>query len=593
MKRILITDCGSTTTKAILIVTGEGGSRLAARGEAPTTVEAPHEDVTRGVLGAVADLESAVGASLLREGRVMTPGCGEAGVDLYLSTSSAGGGLQMVVAGVVQTMTAESAERAALGAGAIVMDTLALNDGRSPHERIERLRELRPDMILLSGGVDGGTVTHVVELAETLAAARPAARLGESARLPVIYAGNRDARGLVDARLGETSRLSTVDNIRPTMERENLAPARRAIQALFEEHVMAHAPGYARLASWTGGPVVPTPAAVGSLMQRLAQSTGRNLLGADIGGATTDVFSVVGGVFNRSVSANLGMSYSIANVLVAAGVEKIRRWLTIELDPERIRDLIRNKMVRPTTVPQTLEDLRLEQAVAREALGGALAEHVRLASGLKGARLERTISDTFEQRASGEGLLDMMGIDLIMGSGGILSHAPRRVQAAAMLIDGFGPEGVTALAVDSVFMMPHLGILAEHEPEVALEVFGRDCLVPLGTCVAPAGRGRAGEPCVRVTLEGNAPEEVAYGEIRLHRPASNETCKLTVEPAGGFDVGAGSGRTVTRDVEGGRVGVIVDTRGRRPMVQPEDSEEGRRTRLRWEESLNLYPRNRP
>ncbi len=284
------------------------------------------------------------------------------------------------------------------------------------------------------------------------------------------------------------------------------------------------------------------------------------------------------------------MSYSIANVLVTAGAEKIRRWLAIEIDPDRMRDLIRNKMVRPTTVPQTLEDLRLEQAVAREALGGALDEHVRLASGLKGARLERTISDTFTQRASGEGLLDMMRVELIMGSGGVLSHAPRRVQAAAMLIDAFQPEGVTELAVDSVFMMPHLGVLAEHEPEVALQVFQRDCLVPLGASVAPVGRGRAGEACVRVTLEGGEPEAIGFSEMKLVVPESDGACELTVEPAGGFDVGAGSGRTLTREVQAGCVGIIVDTRGRRPIRLPEDSEEGRRICSRWEESLGLYPK---
>ena len=79
----------------------------------------------------------------------------------------------MMVAGVVRSMTAESAERAALGAGAIVMDVIASNDKRLPHQQIERIRHLRPDMILLSGGIDGGTTTHVVEIAELVSAAAP------------------------------------------------------------------------------------------------------------------------------------------------------------------------------------------------------------------------------------------------------------------------------------------------------------------------------------------------------------------------------------------------------------------------------------
>src|SRR5207244_4525662 len=95
------------------------------------------------------------------------------GVDLYLSTSSAGGGLQMTVAGVVKAMSAESAQRAALGAGAIVIDVIAVDDGRKEYQKVERIRQLRPDMILMSGGTDGGTTTHLVELAEMLVAADP------------------------------------------------------------------------------------------------------------------------------------------------------------------------------------------------------------------------------------------------------------------------------------------------------------------------------------------------------------------------------------------------------------------------------------
>src|SRR5512137_2610385 len=109
---ILATDCGSTTTKAILIEKRDGQYRLIVRGEAPTTVEAPFEDVTVGVLSATREVEELTGKSFLHDGQIHV---GEGGVDLYLSTSSAGGGLQMTVIGLVKSMTAESAERAALG----------------------------------------------------------------------------------------------------------------------------------------------------------------------------------------------------------------------------------------------------------------------------------------------------------------------------------------------------------------------------------------------------------------------------------------------------------------------------------------------
>ena len=177
--RILATDCGSTTTKAILIEKRGTEFRLSTRGEAPTTVEAPFEDVTKGVLNSVMEVEELSGIKLLDGETIIKPKKGDKeGTDIYISTSSAGGGLQMMVAGVVLTMSGESAARAALGAGAIVMDVIASNDGRLPHEKIERIRTLRPDMILLSGGIDGGTVSHVVELAELIAAADPKPRFG-------------------------------------------------------------------------------------------------------------------------------------------------------------------------------------------------------------------------------------------------------------------------------------------------------------------------------------------------------------------------------------------------------------------------------
>ena len=130
------------------------------------------------MLNAIQEVEELSGRRILDGERIITPATDGEGVDIYISTSSAGGGLQMMVGGVVQSMTAESAQRCALGAGAIVMDVLAANDGRLPHQKIERIRQLRPDMVLLSGGTDGGTVSHVVELAEFIAAADPKPRFG-------------------------------------------------------------------------------------------------------------------------------------------------------------------------------------------------------------------------------------------------------------------------------------------------------------------------------------------------------------------------------------------------------------------------------
>jgi uncharacterized protein (TIGR01319 family) len=592
---ILAIDCGSTTTKAILIERGAGGYRLTARGEAPTTVEAPFEDVTRGVLNAVRELEELAGRPLLDGERIHSPQQGNAGVDLFVCTSSAGGGLQMMVSGLVLQMTGESAQRAALGAGAIVMDVIALNDGRRPHEKIRRLRQLRPDMILLSGGTDGGDTRRVVEMAEILAAAEPKARLGAGYDLPVIFAGNRDAAPLVADCLASRTAFTTVANLRPTLERENLGPARDAIHELFMEHVMAHAPGYRKLMTWTPVPIMPTPGAMGLIIEQVARQEKQSVVGVDIGGATTDVFSVFDGVFHRTVSANLGMSYSVSNVMAEAGVANILRWVPFAVDESDLRNRIKNKMIRPTTIPQTLEDLVVEQALAREALRLAFEQHKSLATGLKGVQTERTISDVLDQSASGATLVDLTGLALLVGSGGVLSHAPRRAQAMMMMIDAFLPEGFTELAVDSIFMAPQLGVLSTVHPTAATEVFERDCLVRLGAVLAPIGTGKTGAPCVTVELAdaGGGPaltRKVAFGAMEcLPIPAGG--ARMIASPDRGVDLGAGRGRPLEVVVRPGQVGLVIDTRGRRPFVLPEPDGE-RQARLReWNRALDLYPRD--
>ena len=586
---VIATDCGSTTTKAILIEKKDEGYRQTFRGEAPTTVEAPFEDVTRGVLNAIQEVEELSGRQILNGERIITPADGDVGVDIYISTSSAGGGLQMVVAGVVLAMTGESAQRCALGAGAIVMDALAANDGRLPHEKIERIRQLRPDMVLLSGGTDGGTVSHVVELAEFISAADPKPRFGADFKLPVIFAGNEDAREEVENALGGKMALTVTENIRPVLEEENLDPARHVIHDLFLEHVMAQAPGYRKLMDWTSAPIMPTPGAVGEIMQTIARQQEINVVGVDIGGATTDVFSVFDGVFNRTVSANLGMSYSVSNVLAEAGLDQIMRWVPFDIEEADLRDRIKNKMIRPTTIPQLMQELQVEQAIAREALRLAFDQHRALAVGLKGVQSKRTLADVFEQGATGESLVEMMALDMLVGSGGVLSHAPRREQSCAMLIDAFQPEGVTRLAVDSIFMMPHLGVLSTVDERAATEVFERDCLIYLGTCVAPVGEGKDGEVCLQYEIDlpsGGQTGQLQVGQLQWMPLADGEEVEVSLQPARRWDVGAGPGQALNARVRGGIVGLVLDGRGR--PIQMASDQDRRRQISDWQQALNLY-----
>jgi uncharacterized protein (TIGR01319 family) len=591
---ILATDCGSTTSKARFFKKLGNEYRFVASGEAPTTVEAPFEDVTMGVRNALREVEELTGHKILDDEGVIMPSKGDKGVDIYVTTSSAGGGLQMMVCGVIKTMTAESAERAALGAGAIVMDVLAVDDGRQVHERIQRLRYLRPDMILVAGGTDGGTITHVNEMAELIKAADPKARLGLGYKLPIVYAGNINARGHIEKLFCETCALKIVDNIRPVLEVENCEPCRNAVHELFMEHVMSHAPGYNNLMKWTPVPIMPTPAGEGKMFRTIGETYNANVIGVGLGGATTNVYSYYEGKFVRTVSANLGMSYSICNVLKEAGIENIMRWLPFELEAADVRNRLRNKMIRPTTIPETLEDLIVEHAVAREALRLGFKHHKTLARPLRGITRERTISDMFDQQSFESTYIDMLQVNWIAGTGGLLSHAPRRAQSALLLIDSFQPEGLTKLGQDSVFMMPHLGVLSTVHPKAAMEIFEKDCLVRLGTCIAPKGLIEKGEQKEVISVKVDMPdgktveETLPFGAIKRIPLKEQEKANVELRPARGFDIGAGPGHALNTAVEGGVVGIIIDARGR-PLVLPAESEERRKKLLEWFKALDIYP----
>lgn len=591
MTCILCTDVGSTTTKARLFEKREEGWRYVTSGEAPTTVEAPYQNVILGVQNAIREIEELTGQVILTStSEIITPIISGRGIDMFCTTSSAGGGLQMVVAGVVSTMTAESAHRAALGAGAIVMDVIAIDDGRPEFAKINRLRSLRPDMIVLAGGTDGGTIKLVMEIAEVIKSAKPLPRFGVGYKLPLIFAGNKDARQEIKKLLEHEFTLSIVDNIRPTLGQEVIEPTRREIHEIFMQHVMSHAPGYQLLSDWASIPVLPTPAGEGMAIQLIAKYTKTNVIGVGLGGATTNVYSVFEGKFARSVSANLGMSYSICNVLKEAGVKNVIRWIPFPTEQADLENRLFNKMTRPTTIPQTLEDLIVEHAIAREALRLGLAHHKTIARRLKGVTLRRDIGDIFDQSME-DTYIKMTNFETIVGTGGLLSHAPRRSQSAMILADAFQPEGITTLLQDSVFMMPHLGVLSTVNPEAAWHIFERDCLIKLGTIVAPRGVTKDGHPVMEFAMktDGNAISElINFGQIKKIPLTDSMTAEVTISPAKEFDVGAGSGKRLIRTVSGGVLGIILDCRGR-PISLPENTSEKNKKLLEWFSSIQAYP----
>lgn len=552
---ILAIDVNARSTKAVLFRKRGERYDIVGMGEAPTTVEAPALDVTVGVLNAVSEVESKTGETLIQSGA-------PAPTMPLLCTSSASGGLHMVVAGLIKMISTESAQRAALGAGALLMDQYAVDDNRPPYIKVSTLRSLKPDIMLLAGGIDGGAVNQVLDMAKIIEDADVEPRFGAEYQLPLIYAGNAEIRDKVSSVLDQKKyAIKAVENVRPVIDRENLGPAREGIYDAYMEHVIVHSPGYDKLRTWARDRILPTQAVVGRMLYAYAQRTGANLLAVDVGGETTDVYSVYRGIFNRSLNAGVGITYGIGNVVKEAGVANVQRWLPPTIDERTLRNTVGNMMIRqPESL--TAEEALIQAAVAREAIRLGVEQHKDIASRLKGVHIDRNLSDLFNQ-ALEPTYIDMMRTQAIIGKGDIF-RAQGYEQSAMILLDALQPEAVTQLYVDDSSVMAHLGSLQGLDAESALDLFLSRCVKCLGTVIAPRGRGRAGEESLRITVDPSGSKTqhtIKHGEVKVLPLKEASTVELTLQPHR-VDLGAGKGKPVTWKVAGGILGVIIDARGR-------------------------------
>lgn len=485
-EHVLVTDIGSTTTKALLIARAGDKYRFAGELEVPTTVEKPAEDVKIGLIEAVKGLEQKTGIRLLKAGKIAVP---------YVTTSSAGGGLQILVFGLSAVETGRAAEMTAYGAGGVILRTFTIDDQIPAVDKMRLIRELHPDLILMAGGVDGGAIAGVVRLAELLSLADPEPKFRLSERIPLVFCGNVDARGFVRNVLEQNFELYITPNIRPSMTELATEPAKRKVHELFMENVMERAPGYAGLKNWVATDIMPTPAGVENILRLYGEKLKQNALMVDMGGATTDIFSNIGGAYHRTVAANIGMSYSVSNILAEAGVKRIMRHLPDGYSEEEVRDYISGKMLNPTYVPKFDCERAVEQSAAIEGINWAWEQHRQMnfkmsRIGRLDARRLRKDVNKFEELfyLTEDRYFQLSDIDLIIGAGGVLSHAERAEEVLWMLAEGFRPSGVTKLAVDRGFKSPHLGVLAKLDSKVALDLFESQCLEEIGYVVAPVGK---------------------------------------------------------------------------------------------------------
>jgi len=375
--------------------------------------------------------------------------------------SSAGGGLRLAVVGYEPAITADAGHRVGLSAGARVVHVAA---GPLDAAGVRALRAATPDVVLLVGGTDGGDADVLTHNAARLA--------GTRLRVPVVVAGNADAAGTVTHRLADAGVPATVtDNVLPRIGQLNPGPARAAIRQVFLSHVI----GGKKLSRGRRFPRLvraATPDAVLAGIELLADGAADTagvgeVLAVDIGGATTDVYSVLipdperdgprreaaGTLWrSRTVEGDLGMRWNAPGIVAAATAER----LLTDPDTTALGSAADRRAADPGLVPDTAADRDTDRQLATLALRVALRRH---------ARGQRRADGT---RGPGR---DLRQVRLVVGSGGTLRHDPAGTDVlAAALTDHAGGYPLPAAAttvVDNRYVLAAVGLLAADHPRAA------------------------------------------------------------------------------------------------------------------------------
>lgn len=446
----LLVDVGSTFTKAALV---DDDGVLVGRTSAPTTA-GPGRDVLDGVAAAHHALTEVARAPVpdplsrqaAEEGRVLV-------------CSSAGGGLRLAVVGYERSVTAEAGHRVGLSAGARVVHVAA---GALTSAGTAALRADRPDVVLLVGGTDGGNAEVLVHNARRLARSRLPA--------PVVVAGNVEARDEVVAELAATGRrVTATENVLPRIGVVHPGPARRAIREVFLRHViggkgLSRGPRFARLVR------AATPDAVLAGVEVLADVRDEDVLVVDVGGATTDVYSVVTPQGEdaslrkqvvaplwhaRTVEGDLGMRWGAPGVLAAAATEGLPG-----ADDPALAAWAERAHADPGVLPADDHGRTLDLRLATLAALVAARRHGR-------------------PGAPGEAPRPLKDVGLLLGSGGVLRHAAPDEAGAVLrtvLSDhggGWTPPAAAQARVDTAYLLFAAGLLAGPRPDLARAVAGQ------------------------------------------------------------------------------------------------------------------------
>lgn len=439
---VLVAEIGSTTT----VVNAFNNihtldPEFLGQGQAPTSVL--EGDVRVGLKAAIDSLAKNLGVDTID-------------YDEMLATSSAAGGLKMTVHGLVFDMTARAAKEAALGAGAIIHQVTA---GRLRRTDLKKIQEIKPNIILIAGGVDYGERDTAIYNAEMIN--------NMGLNIPIIYAGNVENQEEIKLIFEDLeTKLYIVENVYPKIDELNVEPTRKVIQDAFEDHII-HAPGMEHVKELVNGPIIPTPGAVMECAKLLYDYIG-DLIVLDVGGATTDLHSVTVGseeieriqvapepVAKRTVEGDLGVYVNMPNIVELIGKENIAKDLGIDID---------KIMQEYKAIPKNPEEIKFVERLTTEAVLRSVERH---------AGKIRHVYGPSGRSSLAEGK-DLSKVKYIIGTGGALTRLPNRMDIMKKIARHnetgllLFPNLDTEILVDNHYIMASLGVLSKRHKEAAL-----------------------------------------------------------------------------------------------------------------------------
>jgi hypothetical protein len=574
-KTMLAVDIGEISTRAMLFDVVNGLYRFLAVGTATTTAAAPYYDIGQGVRLALDRLQEVTGRTLVGADEliIMPVQADGSGVDTIAATLSVGPPIKVVAVGLLDDVSLESAQNLAASTYASVVESVSLNDRRKPEERVDTILRARPDVIIIAGGTDGGASQSVLRLVESVSQA--CLVLPEGERPDVLFAGNQSLTDSVKSSLGPVTSLHIAANIRPTLEVERLGPARFKVGQIFRNIRAKQIPGIHELDIWADGQLAPTATAFGRVIRFLSKvyDPAKGVLGLDVGASATTIAAGFADDLILGVYPQFGLGKDLPDLLKYSRLKNIKRWLSVEISDDYVRDYIYNKSLYPVSLPVTGDDLAIEQALVREIIRAAVSKTIRHYP-KEGCRARADVLPWFEP---------------IVAGGSVLTNAPTVAQCLLMLLDALQPCGVTTLVLDRNRLAAPLGAAAGINPVLVVQVLESSTFASLGSVIAPVANVRPGIPVLRIHMTYESGKEtdleIKHGNIELIPLPQGQSANIRLRPLHRTDVGMGGpGRGGTVRVVGGALGVIVDARGR-PLSLPKDIGQRRELMKKWQRAL--------